>query len=191
MRFCAIQFGEPNCKFPGDNNQPVPDAVAVLAPVEPGPAYAWSGVSWTGNSAVPSNELDALVLMKSGDVADGTKIEAIWERVRTMYGERGYLDAKVTAVPKFDDQAHRVAYTAAVSEGPQYHMGNLMLTGLSLEGEKRIRAAWKIAPGSVFNKNIYEDFLDTGIKQASLRGHTHPLRQDRALSPGRPKLRQC
>ncbi len=45
-------------------------------------------------------------------------------------------------------------------------MGNLVLTGLSLDGEKRIRSAWKIAPGSVFDKNVFDQFVDTGIKQA-------------------------
>jgi hypothetical protein len=47
-----------------------------------------------------------------------------------------------------------------------YHMGKLVLTGLSIEGERRIRAAWGIAQGAVFNKEIYEQFANTGVKQA-------------------------
>jgi len=59
-----------------------------------------------------------------------------------------------------------VAYNVTIDEGPQYHMGKLILTGLSVEGEKRIRNAWKLAPGDVFDKNVYDQFVDTGIRQA-------------------------
>ena len=45
-------------------------------------------------------------------------------------------------------------------------MGNLILSGLSPDGEKRIRTAWKIPGGSVFDKTFYDQFVDTGIKQA-------------------------
>jgi outer membrane protein assembly factor BamA len=69
-------------------------------------------------------------------------------------------------VPKFDDQNKRVTYVVEVSEGPQYHMGKLVLTGLSIEGERRLRKAWSIAPGAVFDKSVYDDFVNTGIKAA-------------------------
>jgi hypothetical protein len=45
-------------------------------------------------------------------------------------------------------------------------MGRLVLTGLSIEGERRLRAAWAIAEGAVFDNSIYEQFVATGIKQA-------------------------
>ena len=45
-------------------------------------------------------------------------------------------------------------------------MGQLVLTGLSTEGERRIRTAWQIAPGAVFNRGVYEDFVDRGAKEA-------------------------
>jgi hypothetical protein len=67
---------------------------------------------------------------------------------------------------QFDDQAKRVMYVVDVNEGPQYHMGNLVLTGLSVEGERRLKKAWSIAPGAVFDKSIYDDFVNTGIRAA-------------------------
>jgi hypothetical protein len=53
-----------------------------------------------------------------------------------------------------------------INEGTQYHMGKLTLSGLSVEGEKRIRQAWKMEPGVVFDEKAYEDFLNAGAKQA-------------------------
>jgi len=164
--FLRVKFGPPVARFTADPNKPLPDAVTILAPIDPGPAFSWAGIAWNGNSAIPSNELNALVDLKPGDTADGMKIEAIWERVRTIYAERGYLDATLNPAALFNTDTSHVAYSVTITEGPQYHMGNLVLTGLSLEGEKRIRAAWKIPHGAVFNKNIYEEFLEHGIKQA-------------------------
>jgi hypothetical protein len=59
-----------------------------------------------------------------------------------------------------------VSYSVAVTEGPQYHMGKLVLTGLSIDGESRARDQWRIPAGAVFDNALYEDFLANGIKQA-------------------------
>jgi outer membrane protein assembly factor BamA len=164
--FLGVKFGRPLPRFAGNPNQPLPDAVVVLAPINPGPAYVWGGATWTGNRAIPSEELAKLVELKPGETADGIKLEETWQHVRDAYGRRGYLDLAVNPVPLFDDNSARVSYSVSITEGQQYHMGNLVLTGLSYEGERRIRAAWRISSGAVFDKNFYEEFLTSGTKQA-------------------------
>jgi outer membrane protein assembly factor BamA len=161
--FLRVRFGAPSTRITGSGA----DArVAVVAPVEPGPAFVWSGVTWSGNSVVSSAVLNGIIGLKSGDLADGMKAEATWDAVREEYTHRGYLDVNVTATPHFDDGAKRVTYAISITEGPQYHMGKLVLTGLSVEGERRIRAAWAISAGAVFDKGVYEQFAANGIKQA-------------------------
>ncbi|MGB0035079.1 MAG: POTRA domain-containing protein [Candidatus Acidiferrales bacterium] len=171
--FLRVQFGRPQARFQGNPNKPLPDTVVVIAPIDPGPPYSWSGVSWTGNLTIPSGELDKFVELKPGEVADGIKIKSTWEHVRDAYARRGYLDATLTLATQFDDKAARVAYSVKIAEGPQYHMGNLVLTGLSIEAERRIRKAWNIAPGAVFDESIYEQFLSDGIKQAFMGVPVH------------------
>jgi outer membrane protein assembly factor BamA len=164
--FLRVQFGGPSPRVTAKPNASDPGQVVVTAPVDPGPSYTWNGVTWSGNSALSASDLEKLVELKPGDPANGTKIEAAWQGVRHVYGQRGYLDVNVDPVPQFDESAKRVAYAVVITEGPQFHMGNLVLTGLSLEGERRIRAGWKIAPGATFDQTVYDQFLDTGIKQA-------------------------
>lgn len=161
--FLHVRFGQPSARVSGTGTAA---KVTVVAPVEPGPAFAWNGVNWTGNSAVSTSILNVLIALKPGDPVDGMKLESMWDAARDEYAKAGYLDMTLTANPQFDESAKRVSYNVAISEGPQYHMGKLILTGLSIEGERRIRAAWGIAPGAVFNKDIYEEFAATGIKQA-------------------------
>jgi outer membrane protein assembly factor BamA len=155
-----VRFGEPSAHLEGTGK------AIVRAPIDPGPAFTWGGVMWSGNTAIPSSELDKLVELSPGINADGMKIQSTWESVRHAFARRGYLDVDLNPVPHFDDAAKRVSYEAKITEGPQYHMGNLVLTGLSMEGERRIRSGWKIATGAVFDSAVYEDFLNSGIKQS-------------------------
>jgi outer membrane protein assembly factor BamA len=161
--FLRVRFGPPSAKLA---SAPGGTRITVVAPVEPGAAYLWNGATWGGNLAIPQAELAALAPLKPGDLADGMKIERAWQNVRDAYTRRGYLDADVSPVAQFDDAAKSVRYAVSVTEGPQYHMGKLVVTGLSAEGERRIRAAWKIPPGAVFDKSAFEEFLDAGVKQA-------------------------
>jgi outer membrane protein assembly factor BamA len=161
--FLRVRFGAPSAKITGSAG----DArVTVVAPIEPGPPFAWNGVTWSGNSVVSSPELNGLITLRPGDSADGMRIESMWNNVREDYAHRGYLDAIFDAKPEFDDSAKRVTYAVSITEGPQYHMGKLVLTGLSIEGERRIRAGWAIAAGAVFDESVYEQFAATGIKEA-------------------------
>jgi outer membrane protein assembly factor BamA len=98
--------------------------------------------------------------LKPGDVADGMKIEALWRKIEIEYGRRGYLDMKLSTEPQFDDTAHRISYRASITEGPQYRMGELVITGLSLDAEKRLRQYWRISPGQVFENDYYESRLN-------------------------------
>ena len=85
--------------------------------------------------------------------------ESALERIRETYGQQGYLDAKVDSETDFDDQAQSVWYRITIYEGRLYKFGKLVLTGISPSGEKRLRAAWPILSGDVFDKTKFEDIL--------------------------------
>jgi outer membrane protein assembly factor BamA len=161
-----VKIGEPAARFTGDPNQPLRKSVTVIVPVEPGPVYKWAGATWSGDKAIPAADLNALIGLKDGEPADGVKLAAAWVYVSDEYGQRGYLDADVHPSFEFDDAKAQAACKVTIVEGPQYHMGDLVLSGLSLDGERRIRAAWKIAAGSVFDQKYFDDFINSGARAA-------------------------
>lgn len=164
--FLHVHFGPVQPRLAGDPNKPIAQPVLVTAPIDPGPAYTWGGVKWSGNSAISGPELDIVLPLHIGAPADGLEIIAGWDSVRAEYGARGYLDALVEPVEAFDDPHNRAVYFVKITEGPQYRMGELVLTGLSLAAERRIRAAWNIAPGAAFNLGYFDTFVATGARQA-------------------------
>jgi outer membrane protein assembly factor BamA len=154
--FLRAKIGPPEAHPIPDVDNPKETAVEVSIPIAPGPVYSWKGVSWQGNVAIESAKLDGAVELKPGELADGMKAEVTWQKIESIYRQHGYLDMKLDAQPQFDDSARQISYQVNISEGPQYRMGNMVITGLSLDAEKRLRQAWQIAPGQVFDDGYYE-----------------------------------
>jgi outer membrane protein assembly factor BamA len=154
--YVRAQIGPPQTHLIPDMNDPKESAVELSIPINPGSVYSWKGVSWQGNKAVESPSLDAAVELKPGEIADGMKIAALWQKIESYYGQHGYLDMKLNPEPQFDETAHQISYRVSISEGPQYRMGDMVITGLSLDAEKRLRQAWQISPGQIFDDGYYE-----------------------------------
>jgi outer membrane protein assembly factor BamA len=157
--YLRAKLGPPEVRLTGNPNQKLPEQIPVYVPVAPGTVYRWKGVEWTGNSLLSSITLTRDLGLIVGEPADGMALEAGWDRVREEYAHRGYLEAKIDPAAAFDDQAHTLAYTVRVDEGKPYRFGAMRITGLSTSAEKRLRDAWPIPEGELFDKTTFEQFL--------------------------------
>jgi outer membrane protein assembly factor BamA len=157
--FLRAKLGPPEVRLTGNPNKKLPEQIPVFVPVNPGAVYNWKGVEWSGNNVLSTITLTNSAGLKSGDVADGMAIEAGWERVREEYGRRGYMQAKVEPAAAYDDAAHTVAYRVRIDEGKPFRFGSMIITGLSLNAERRLRETWPIPQGQLFDKVKFEEFL--------------------------------
>ncbi len=159
--YLRANLGPPEVRLTSNPNQKLPGQIPVFVPVAAGPLFRWKSAEWKGNSVLNSYALTEMIGIKPGDPADGVAIEGAWDRIREEYARRGYLEAKVDPVVAYDDQAHGVSYAVAVQEGVQYHYNAMVVTGMSLAGERLIREAWRMKPGDIFDKTQFEQFLTT------------------------------
>jgi len=157
--FLRAKLGPPEVRLTGNPNKKLPEQIPVYVPINPGAIYRWKAVEWSGNNVLSTITLTNAVGLKSGAVADGMAIEAGWDRVREEYGRRGYMQTKVDPQATYDDAAHTVAYHVHIEEGKTFHLGSVVITGLSLNAEKHLRDAWPIPQGELFDKGKYEEFL--------------------------------
>ena len=164
--FLQARFGPPEARFAGNPNGPELGPVIVVVPIEAGPRYVWGGAHWTGNTVFTSVALDRMLGLSTGQTADGLAIEAGWQKIRDQYGSKGYLDATLDPTPSFDPAKSTVTYSVAITEGQPYRMGKLVITGLAVEAEKRVRKAWEIHPGQTFDLGYYHAFLSSIVKEA-------------------------
>jgi outer membrane protein assembly factor BamA len=157
--YLQAKLGPPEVRLSGPPTAKLPEQLPVYVPVATGEVYHFADAQWYGNSEISSIALGAYLGLKNGAVANGMEMEAALEQIREEYGRRGYLDATVQPESSFNDAAHTVSYRIAIAEGKQYHMGGWVITGISTNGESRVRTTFPLAAGDVFDKIKYEDYL--------------------------------
>lgn len=130
----------------------------------PATTEALGQVKWTGNIVLSNQELSSAFVLKSGDPADRAKIEKGLEAVRKEYARKGYVAAKVFELKTRDDLNRRTNYEFAVREGQQHRMGEVIITGLTPEETRRLKAKWTLAAGAVFDDSYLDNFRQTVIR---------------------------
>jgi outer membrane protein assembly factor BamA len=171
--YLRVQVGEPEAKIVG---APLPALVAVTVPVTEGAQYRLKSVGWSGNSVIPTAELETPVLLRAGDVADHGKLEMELQDAQKDYRSKGYLVAKVEPVPTFSDEDHTVSYQMKVSEGDQFHMGDLHMTGLDQGALDKLKKNWKLNRGDVYDGEYLKTFLRDNASLINGNGHAKSIK---------------
>jgi outer membrane protein assembly factor BamA len=146
-----------------DNKQP-PTFVEVTFPVTPGLQYKLTGWDWSSNKEIPRDQLDPLLRARAGQMANAVQLGNDLRSVQTLYGSRGYILAAIKVNAEFDDVASAVTFHLAVQEGALYRMGELEFRGLDNSLTARLRAAWKLRPGDVYDSTYLKEFLPQARK---------------------------
>jgi outer membrane protein assembly factor BamA len=84
--------------------------------------------------------------------------------IQKLYGSKGFLLAEIKPEATFDDAAGTVAMRLAVTEGFVFHMGELEFRGLDNSLTAKLRNAWKIRPGDVYDSTYLEEYLPAAHK---------------------------
>jgi outer membrane protein assembly factor BamA len=170
----------------GEHQQP-PTFVDVSFPVTPGIQYKLVSEDWSGNKEIATETLQPLLHGKVGQTANTPQLEDDLRAVQELYGSHGLVTATIKMNAEFDDAAGTVVYHLAVNEGPVYHMGELQFRGIDNNLTARLRAAWKLRPGDVYDASYLKQFLPVARKllPASLdwevSTHVTPLTRDKTV----------
>jgi outer membrane protein insertion porin family len=147
-----------------DDTRAKPTFVDVVFPLTPGMQYKLTRWEWSGNKEISSDTLQPLLHIKVGQAADTVQLEEDLRAVRELYGSRGHVVAIIDAKAEFDDAAGTVSYMLEVTEGPVYHMGELEFRGIDNNLTARLRAAWTLRPGDVYDATYLKQFLPRARK---------------------------
>ena len=129
------------------------EGVDLTISVSEGPKYSWAKAEWSGNQVLAAKELDDALGMKPGEVANGIKFDKGVKEVQKAYGTHGYIQARVTPTPEFDDATSNVTFKIAVNEGPQYRMGTVEFRGFSEDDAAALGKKWRLKTGDVYDQN--------------------------------------
>jgi outer membrane protein insertion porin family len=163
--YLKAQFGEPQPKVvkqpaaeteDGPRNQTVVD---VTFAVTPGRQYKLKRLEWSGNHQFPTDMLQKMVRAEPDQPANTIRVGDNLKDVQKLYGSRGFITATIKLETEFDDDAGTVAFRLDVTEGYVYHMGELEFRGLDNSLTAKLRNAWKIRPGEVYNTTYLSEYL--------------------------------
>src|SRR3984957_14801172 len=164
------QFGEPQTKVvkqPATENEDGPrnqTVVDVSYAVTPGLQYKLKSLEWSGNHEFPTGTLQKMVRAEPGQPANTIRLGDNLKDIQKLYGSRGFITATTQPEAQFDDAAGTVAIRLEVTEGAVYHMGELEFRGLDNSLTAKLRNAWKIRPGEVYDSTYLSEYLPAAHK---------------------------
>jgi outer membrane protein insertion porin family len=163
--YLKVHFEEARPKVVSDGPQTMVD---VSFPVTPGTQYKLTGIEWTGNTAFPTDQLQKLVPLKTGEPANAVQLQQDIEAVQKLYGTKGYLAAQVHPDPAMDDTQATVHYTLNVREGDVYRMADLEIDGVADDVVKRMTTQWQMKKGDPFDDSYLSRFFSSMYRDATL-----------------------
>lgn len=138
--------------------------VDVMFSVTPGQQYKLKALEWSGNHEFPTDQLQKMVRAQVGQPANTVRLAENLKEIQQLYGSRGYVGAAITPEPAFDDSTGTVVIRLNVNEGSVYHMGELEFRGLDNSLTAKLRNAWKIRPGDVYDATYLSEYLPAAHK---------------------------
>jgi outer membrane protein assembly factor BamA len=157
----------------GPRNQTVVD---VTFAVTPGQQYRLKDLEWSGNHEFPADTLQKMLHTEPGQPADTVRLAEDLKQIQKLYGSRGFVTTAIQVGAEFDEAALAVAIRLEVNEGSVYHMGDLEFRGLDNSLTAKLRSAWKLRQGDVYDAT----YLDTYLPEAH---KLLPSRLDWEVSP--------
>lgn len=145
----------------GPRNQTVVD---VMFEVTPGQQYKLKSLAWSGNHEFPTETLQKMVRAEPGQPANTIRLADNLKDIQKLYGSRGFVTTAIKADAEFDDAAGTVVIHLDVKEGYVYHMGELEFRGLDNSLTAKLRGAWKIRSGDVYDSTYLSDYLPAAHK---------------------------
>jgi outer membrane protein assembly factor BamA len=168
--YLKAAFGEPQPKVvkqpaaeteDGPRNQTVVD---VTFAVTPGQQYKLKSLEWSGNHEFPTETLQKMVRAEPRKPANTIRLGDNLKDIQKLYGSRGFITATIKPDATFNDATGTVAIRLNVTEGYVYHMGELEFRGLDNSLMAKLRNAWKIRFGEVYDSTYLGEYLPAAHK---------------------------
>lgn len=115
-----------------------------------GPIYKYGAFSWEGQRLFTVDELSEKLRVRSGDRYNRTEFDRSLAEIGSKYYDRGYIYASVTPAETVRD-SQVVDIVFQVTEGSEFKVNQIYVTGNTKTKEKVIRRELVLYPGETFD----------------------------------------
>jgi outer membrane protein assembly factor BamA len=142
-----------------DQSIDVPYAVTITE----GGIYKLGKIDLPANTLVTRADVEKLLSRRPS--GSGRPLDLFVLAVRDAYSAHGYLDCSVALHPSFNEAAHIVNYEIEIEPGSQYRLGSVKFDGAPDAMSAKLKLAWKMEPGDVFDESYLSNFAAQAKKR--------------------------
>ena len=114
-------------------------------------------INVTGNAVLSGEEILKDVELEEGDVYSPSLLAEDRNRIRKLYGEIGYLDARVSAIRKPNLETGRIDLTFDLTENNKFSVNSVLVRGNDKTRTIAIIRELALAPGEIFDLRRMEN----------------------------------
>lgn len=137
--------------------------VPYTVTIKEGGIYKLGTVELPAGALVARAEVEKI--LSKYPAGSGRPLDLFVLAVRDAYHAKGYLDCTVVAHASFNEASRIVNYSLEIAPGVQYRFGAVEFDGAPEAMAARLRLAWKMARGDVFNESYLSHFAALAQKK--------------------------
>ena len=140
-----------------DNNIKVSGRTNITFEINEGPRYRIKDIIITGNEYFDSEKLLSGLKLKPGGIYYMQLADAHAKQILKLYGENGFVDAQVSKHARFISEPNMVDLEFKITEGRQFRIGRIEITGNEQTQDKVIRRVldeYDFTPGKLYNASL-------------------------------------
>src|SRR5579875_940903 len=126
--------------------------IYIAASIHEGDIFKISEIHLLGTLVLPENALRKVLRIKPGEVFDRHSIELSSDAITNVLSNIGYAFAKVTPIPKVDEQNHTVDLTFFVDPGPRVYVRRINFKGNTTTQDQVLRREMRQFEGAWYSQ---------------------------------------
>lgn len=120
----------------------------ITVSIREGEIYKISDSKIAGNTIVPLDQLQRLLLVQKGQIYSQQMIAATQQLLENRLGAEGYAFAKVDPVPKLDDEKKEVVMTFLIDPGKRVYVRHITFAGVTRTNDVVLRREMRQLEGA-------------------------------------------
>ena len=131
--------------------------------IKEGGIYKLGSIDFPASALVARADVEKVV--SKYPAGSGRPLDLFLLAVRDAYHAHGYLESSVVQHPSFNEATHIVNYSLEVAPGAQYRLASVKFDGAPDAMAAKLKLAWKMTPGSVFDESYLPNFAALAQKK--------------------------
>jgi outer membrane protein insertion porin family len=131
--------------------------------IKEGGIYKLGTIDFSASTLVARADVEKI--LSKYPTGSGRPLDLFLLAVGDAYHAKGYLDCSIVSHPSFKEATHIVNYSLEIAPGSQYRLAFVRFDGAPDAMAAKLKLAWKMAPGDVFDESYVSNFASLAIKR--------------------------